>query len=215
MGIEKYPKHFDHATQVISAFLIELERSIPNASELVEIIYCPLPMYPGKNDDHSVLENDCLKRISHMKIDYLNLSIEGINPDPEEQLNLSKISESTIITVAAGNSGTNIKSYPCSYEMKNKVCVGNVGPNFKIHKTSTRNAEVNVYELGVNVLVYISTSLQLYETSGTSFSAPLHLAHLIRDAQLGRIYDYKTSIQKFKIANSLAAPQRVPAGLDK
>jgi serine protease len=77
--------------------------------------------------------NEALKMAIELDVDVINISYTHIIPRPSEEALFKKAQEKKIIIVAAaGNSGEDLdkldemhKTYPCSYNLPNIICVGN------------------------------------------------------------------------------------------
>jgi hypothetical protein len=179
-------KEWYHATGVMTSFLLTLEKYIPSSQSNIEIVYCAYDQQGMGSEFY------CLNQMKDAHLDYLNLSFEGAEANQLELHFLTLISENTIITIAAGNSGKNKSSYPCSYEVKNSVCVGSLDENGQIASHSNRGHTVKTYEQGEYVLMYSTERSDGFNFgTGTSFAAPVHLAKLVAGSIKGLRFDYQ------------------------
>lgn len=194
-------KKRDHSTAVISSFLLQLESELPNAKDLVEIVVC--------SAEKADLEGSirCLQLMHTEKLDYLNISLSGFDFSDHEKVLLELISKNTVITFAAGNNGLTKPSYPCAYNVSNTVCVGNVNYYGIINYSSNFGSWVNTYDLGVDVRVFDSDLSAPTARTGTSFSAPIHMARLVAGSIRGDRFDYMAAMDKFNKDNQIVKIQ--------
>lgn len=125
----------------------------------------------SKNCDHSLCIISALAMIyeQDIDVDVINISI-GFGYSDILQNVINKLTErGVIIVAAAGNAGTNKKSYPASCE--NVISVGSVGTSLQRSSFSQYNDMVDVAAPGEKIYT-TSLSNSYLSPNGTSFSSP-------------------------------------------
>lgn len=124
---------------------------------------------------------DAFKWAVDLKVDYINYSAGGTEFNRQERdAVLNALNANITVVVAAGNEGKSYDKqayYPALYDSR-IVVVGNVDTNGKWHSSSNYGKQVDVVEMGVNVL-----SLGLNSTyavlTGTSQATAIHTGKLL------------------------------------
>lgn len=159
------------------------------ANNLQNIDYCLIIIKIIGNAKTSSVENTikAFKYLNTIKVDYINFSIVGSNPDRTEYLYLKKLSEKGVkIFTSAGNDGITKNAYPANYKIKNLFPVCNA--NYKGELLNNSNKLNNCkYEDGSNVeSIYPSNILNykfftIVKQSGTSMATPKALSTYLKN----------------------------------
>jgi subtilisin family serine protease len=125
-----------------------------------------------------------LKEAKKLKVDIINYSGGGPEPDEDEKKIVLSLLESNVkLVMAAGNEAENIdipryRYYPAAYDPR-IIVVGALGKNGKRLKSSNYGETVDVYELGEEVeSLYLNN--RKIRLSGTSQATAIHTGKLIR-----------------------------------
>lgn len=171
-----------HGTHVAGIIAQNLNLLLNNrASEYVEIV-----SYKYTNNGQNRLSADLLTLSIHRAVeqgaDMINISSSGRGFNPDEYRAIQAASLKGIIVVAAaGNDSSSAPAYPCSYDLVNIICVGNLDRG-SIAPSSNYGKKVTVFVEGTNVYsTYpqkITPNGWVY-LSGTSMAAPVVSAQVI------------------------------------
>lgn len=169
-------EHGHYVTNEIVQFLNEKK-----LLSQVEFIYCQVSR---KTMD---LKN-CLNVMVVNKVNLTNISMnfgEGSLITVEESVLLSKLTNSSKVVIAAGNDGLNSGNRLCDITSQNKICVGGYNA-IEVDAKSNYEQNVDIYE---------PFYAQYSNYTGTSFSAPIHLAKVATLMFHGQDYQYASKKQ--------------------
>jgi len=127
---------------------------------------------PQRNLDSKSLAQ-AINDMKEHHIDILNISLNTPQANPALKNSLvSAINHGMLIVTSAGNSGTNLPSYPASYDIPGLISVGSVNSELNVTAFSTDNAQVTVFAPGEEVRGYNVNSGEMDTYNGTSVSVP-------------------------------------------
>lgn len=166
-----------HGTHVAGIIALNLSQSLgPWASRNIEINSYGKAIY--------FQEADYLKNIKNAIKDgnsYINISLAWSDEGKfiQEEYNLFKDNEKVMFFVAAGNSNLGGEIFPCAYQLKNVICVGNKDPySMNRIKTSNYGPYVDLWANGKDSLSFNNRG-EYHLMSGTSQASPLALASFV------------------------------------
>ncbi len=120
----------------------------------------------------------CFNRAIKLKVDFINYSSTGPNPDINEKTVIQKASDLGIkIIAAAGNEGLDKLDYPAGYDIENLIAVGNMSYKGELSPYSNYVGGI-VYDYGMNILSNDQYGLPL-KMSGTSQAAAMYTHRLL------------------------------------
>ena len=169
----KLQKGNDHGT-----FLVGVLAGFPELNNKLEIIPIQFANLEEEDQNYSSRSNyyKSLRYAIDQKVDILSLSIVSHVDDPKERKLLEEAVKSGIkVFVASGNvekKFEGVDPYPCSYNIKKVICVGNIDKNKKIISNNIK--EVDIYVQGA--LVSLGEGGELVFKDGSSMSTAI-LAH--------------------------------------
>lgn len=183
-----------HGTSVISVFIDTIQRIEAEIGQTIPLSYV---LVKTTNNVERASEDLLIKSYAFLfidpSIDVINVSLAGQGYSlNEHNLLQSLYSEKeyklmqygyyktkSMIVVPAGNSGVNldkIDEYPCSYQIPNSICVGNM--NTFTQKTSTNfGYDVDILINGEKIRA-VTKNGKYNMLSGTSFATPQISAYL-------------------------------------
>lgn len=123
----------------------------------------------------------CFKKAIDLKVDYINFSSGGENPNEIEKLLIKTLIENgTKVVVAAGNENQfQGNYYPAKYDVKDLIVVGNLKLKGVKHKLSNWGYKNMVWEIGTKVKSTLPNG-QFGIKSGTSMAAAIRTNKLLR-----------------------------------
>ncbi len=135
--------------------------------------------YYAESAPGQVNSNNLLKSFNYAvqhKVNIINFSGGGPSGRIDELEVLVRAEAANIlVVVAAGNEHADVNSdaggyYPCSYGLRNVICVANVASEGRLAPSSNYGMKVDVAAVGENVLSYLPGGRRGYK-SGTSMAA--------------------------------------------
>lgn len=175
-----------HGTHVAGIVAINLYYADKNTRNDFEILSFKADSKDGSFYAYSYFQ--AVQRAIDSGAKIINLSLEGPDADPFEE-RLLKSNPTVIFVVAAGNDGKNKQSFPCSYNLKNVICVSSMDEKGEMVASATRNDSVRYIALGYNILSFYKKGMK--EKTGTSQATALVSAYLGLKLKYGNKYDKK------------------------
>jgi len=183
-----------HGTSVISVFIDTIQRIEAEIGQSIPVSYV---LVKATNDLEKSPETLLIKSYAFLfidpTIDIVNVSLAGQGYSFNEQNLLESLysekeykmmqygyyKTKSMIVVPAGNNGINldkIDEYPCSYQIPNAICVGNMN-NFNPKTSTNFGYDVDVLINGEKIRA-VTKNGKYNMLSGTSFSVPQISAYL-------------------------------------
>jgi len=153
-----------------------LEKGSVPVCDNVKLYSCKY-FYPGEKVelDETI---KCFNKAIELKVDFINYSSTGPDPDPSEQAVIQKASDLGIIIIAsAGNESKNRLGYPAGYDIENLIAVGNMNYKGEISPYSNYTGGI-VYDYGTDILSNDQYGIPL-KMSGTSQAAAMYTHRLL------------------------------------
>lgn len=162
-----------HGTHIAGLILYPLT-GIPSNAKIMPLNYYNPDTESANSNLHN--SNQALKYAIEKNVDIINYSGGG-SESSNEELRLLKEAEKKriIIVVAGGNESENITQkpyYPCSYNLSNIICVGNIDNQNELSSSSNYGGNIDSYIIGTKIRSLMPKS-RFGNLSGTSQSAAI------------------------------------------
>jgi len=152
-----------------------------NVCPQVQLSSCKY-LIPGiKSEDLMKRLYNCYNRAIKEKVDIINYSSSGLEPD-EKEFELIKRMRNIVFVTSAGNNGYNLKvkpEFPAMYDLLNVVAVGNLIEKNVRNPMSNYGLKDMEWEVGTNIWSTIPNN-QYKFMSGTSQATATHTNRLLK-----------------------------------
>ena len=193
-----------HGTHVAGIIVSEIDK-LADQYQIVLPIEITSVKYFDYNTEGGDLGGAMIQLLgANQQFDILNISSAGnefYNSTEYAAFNLTNLFGIQVV-IAAGNLGTDldqIPNYPCSYDFKNIICVGNLFPNNEINFSSNFGSKVDVFEMGTQVVSTWPRN-QFATLTGTSMAVPKVTAKISYIKVMGNL-----SINQYLLRNKFSA----------
>jgi major intracellular serine protease len=145
-------------------------------------------------------ERQALRYAINLKVDIINMSLNGRDPDKQEEALIKEALDKGIrIVVSAGNDGFKLSrahkrtSYPAMYDYRLNI-VGNLDMSRHPAATSNSGSTVNAWEVGTDIESFCKSG-GLCKKTGTSMSTAVRTGKIIRVTLAKRSHQQSLQVQ--------------------